>query len=361
MAENSVSQTAIYRARPTIRLDGQEDARVNELITGLKIDESEGGMSSLEMTLTNWASTREGSAEVGFPPGSKLALGVEIKVYAGDETQPRELFRGKISALEGVFHADKPPEITVLAEDALVGSRRARRSKVYSSMTPAAVARQIASNLNLSPVINGMDSPTDVWMQLNESDLAFLRRLVGRFDGDVQVVGNELHVSPRGDVSRGNLELALHSQLVSARVTIDLADQVTGVSTRGWDSANGSAVQADITSGAHLGPGSGKLGSQVLRTVFGERKEHLGHLAVHGDTEARALAQAAFDLKARRFVRVHGMAEGNAQLRVGTNLKLTGMGVQFDNTYYVVNACHVYDLDHGYRTEFGAECAYLGS
>ena len=37
-----------------------------------------------------------------------------------------------------------------------------------------------------------------------------------------------------------------------------------------------------------------------------------------------------------------------------------GGDARFDNTYYVVRASHLYDMRQGYRTEFGAECAWLG-
>lgn len=360
MAEQSVSQAAIYRARPTIRLAGEEDLRVSELLTGMKMEEAEGGMSALELRFSNWASTSDGGAEVAFGPDSKLKLGARIEAYGGDEAQPRELFRGRITALEVDYRTGTAPELVVLAEDALMRSRMSRRSKTYTNMTPADIARQIASGLGLRPVIQGLDDPKATWAQLNESDLAFLRRLLLRFDADLQIVGDELHVSPRGDVQRGVLELAMHGQLARARVTADLADQVTEVSTRGWDAVNGSAVQAEISAGGHLGPGSGMTASSLLRDAFGERKEHYGHLAVATDAEARAVAQAAYDLRARRFLRVAGTAEGNPQLRVGTSVRLTGLGVQFDNTYYVVRVEHVYDDRQGYRTEFGAECAYLG-
>ena len=42
-------------------------------------------------------------------------------------------------------------------------------------------------------------------------------------------------------------------------------------------------------------------------------------------------------------------------------MRLTGLDARFDNTYYVVRASHLYDLKQGFRTEFSAECAYLGT
>ncbi len=186
-----------------------------------------------------------------------------------------------------------------------------------------------------------------------------MRRLLLRYDADMQVVGNELHVSPRGEVRRGAIELALHSQLRCARVLADLAHQVSEVTVTGWDAAQGQRVSASST-GSQLGPGSGRTGVQLLRQAISERSEHLGHLAATTDAEAQALANAAFDCRARRFVCVQGTAEGNPAVRVGTHIALSGMGSRFDNTYYVVRACHRYDVIRGYEIDFEAECAFWG-
>ena len=361
MTQASLSQNAIYSARPTLRFSGQEDARASQLVVAMRMDEAEGGLSRLEMRFSNWASTTGGGAELAFPAASKLALGAPIEVYVGDEAAPREIFRGRISAIEADFRTGAPPEISVLAEDALQSARMARRSKTFAQQSPKAVVESVARGLGLTPVVAGLAAPVGTWAQLNESDLAFLHRLLARFDADVQIVGTELHASPRADVQRGTLELQLYGQLGRARVTADLADQVSEITVRGWNAADGAAVEGRATAGTHLGPGSGQDGKAVLAATFGARHEHLGQLAVATDDEARAVAEAAFDQRARRFVRVDATAEGNARLRVGTQVRLTGLDARFDNTYYVVRASHLYDLKQGFRTEFSAECAYLGT
>jgi phage protein D len=230
---------------------------------------------------------------------------------------------------------------------------------VHEQTTISGIASDLAGRLGLTPVVTGFTENIGTQVQLNETDLAFLRRLLARYDGDVQVVGEELHVSPRGDVQRGNLTLELHSQLRRARVLADLAHQATEVTTAGWDAAQGKRVTGRGR-GANPGPGFGVTGSDVLRREIGERSCHLGHPAVATAAEARALAETAFDARARKFVCVEGTAEGNPALRVGTCVTLSGMGPRFDNTFYVTRACHRWDVRHGYQTDFEAECAYWG-
>ena len=178
--ETSVSRSAVYRARPTLRLAGQADARVSELLVEMCVAETEGGMSTAELRFSNWASTIDGSAEAAFEDGSRLTLGTAISVHAGDETQPRELFRGVVSGLEAEFVQGGAPELVVLAEDALGRARMARRTRLFTDRSPADVVRAVAGELGLRPAVQGLDTPVATWAQLNESDLAFLRRLLDR-------------------------------------------------------------------------------------------------------------------------------------------------------------------------------------
>ena len=360
MLANAVSREPVYAARPTLRFGGEADVRAGELLLSMLMEEGEGGLRSLALTLSNWASTTGNDVGPAFPDESRLRLGAAVEVYAGDQTAPREIFRGAISAIEERFRAGSAPEIAVLAEDVLQHARLARRSRVFRDRSPADVVRAVAGELGLQPVVAGLSAPVATWVQLDETDLAFLRRLLARLDADLQVVGEEIHVSPRGEVQRGSVGLNALTDLHWLEVGADLAEQVSKVSVRGWDAIAGRTILGEAAAAAHPGPGRGRHGAGMLRDAFGERPDNLGHLAVRTREEADALAQAAFDHRARRFVRARGATEGNARLRVGVRLSLSGTGERFDNDYYVTRTRHRFDLREGYRTEFEAECAYLG-
>jgi phage protein D len=360
VGERALAELALYAARPTLRVDGREHRIVSELLTAMEMRECEGGPSSLELRFSNFASEPGGGARLAFEDETVLALGKAIAAYAGDALSPQAIFDGHITAIEAEFSHDVPPELVVLAEDALQAARMARRTAVYEDMSVADIANAIAGRLGLTPRITALDRTARVHVQWNESDLAFLRRILSHDDGDVQVVEDELHVSPRGDVRRAEVELRLFGQLHAVRVTADLAHQVTKTSITGWNPATGQRVRATGT-GASLGPGRGRTGAAVLRDTLGERAEHVGGVAVETDATATAVADAAFDGRARRFVVAEGTAEGNPALRVGTHVTLSGISTRFDNTYYIVRTTHRFDNRRGYETDFEAECAYLGS
>lgn len=359
MTEAPVTEAAVYIARPTLRVNEQAYALLNELLLGMRMTEQEGGLSSLELRFSNWVSDTTGGAGLAFEDGEILRLGAALVVYTGDELSPREIFRGVITGLEAEFPKTAPPELTVLAEDALQQLRRSRRSKIYTDLSIAEIANEIAQAAGLRASVDGFEQTSGVYVQMNESDLAFLRRLVARHDGDLQMVGEELHITPRRNVEREALTLHLHSQLHTARVLADLAQQVTETTVSGWDAAQGESISAS-SQGVDQGPGAGVDGAGVLRDTLGERAHHVSHLASATQAEAQALADSAFDQRARRFLTIEGCTEGNPRLRVGSQIEIRGLGPRFSNTYYVTRVCHRYDLVNGYETDFEGECAYLG-
>jgi phage protein D len=230
---------------------------------------------------------------------------------------------------------------------------------VHESKTVADLARTVAQRAGLTPQVDGLADVSDTWFQCNESDLAFLRRLLQRFGGDAQVVGNELHVAPRAQVHRGDVELRLHSQLLRVRAVADLAQQTTELRITGFDPAQGQAFSG-TGSGAPLGPGRGRSGKDELQRAFQDRDEQQSHALALSQTEAQAQAQAAFAARARGFVQVWGTCEGNPSLRVGSHVALKDVSPRFDNTYYVTACEHRWDATQGFQTEFHAECAYFG-
>jgi phage protein D len=351
---------SIVTLRPTVRVDGREHEKITELLLSMRLTEAEAGMSGLELRLLDVASDPSGGAEDAFDDEEIVALGSAIAVYTGEEDAPQEIFQGKVTAIEYTRDEHNPPEVTLHAEDALQKARLVRRTRLHEDASIAGVAREVAQAAGLTPQVTGLSDTLGTLAQIDESDLAFLRRLLSRHGADMQVVQQELQVAPRTDVQRGALTLEHGADLLEVRVAADLADQANEVTVTGWDAAQGARVTGR-SDGSGLGPGRGRTGASILEDKLVRRSEHLGQLAaVATDAEATAVANAAFARRARRFVQVSGKARGNPALRVGTHVTLAGLPNRWNNTYYVVRAEHRFDRVNGYQTLFEAESAYLG-
>jgi uncharacterized protein len=361
MGEMTLSPLAYYSARPTLRFDGQDNDLLSGALQSMHMQEQEGGLSRLELSFVAWGLQPGGSVGPLFADEQVLKLGAEVKVFAGEAGSPTEIFSGRVGAIEQAFDTQGPPRLIVHAEDAAMKARLQRRSEVYEQQSVADIARAIAQRAGLTPMVSGLTDTHEVQVQCNESDLAFLRRLLARCGGDVQVVGNELHVSPRQDVQRGSVTLALGSQVHRLRAVADLADQVSVVEVTGFDAAAGAPVNASCSDTA-FGPGSGRNGPALLQQAYGaERRQHSAHRTATTQAEADSLARAEMERRARRFVQVDGSCEGNPALRVGTHITLQGGDPRFANGYYVTACTHRFDARVGYETDFRAEGAFFGN
>ncbi len=350
----------ILSATPTLRVDGQDYPLLSPNISRLSMRERQGGLSSLDLTLVDWLSPADGPAGYGATAGSPLKLGAKIKVYAGETTGPQEIFDGMITGIEGESGPDGPPAFTVLAEDGLWKARRTRKSRTFVDSSPADIVRAVAGEIGMTPEVrDGLDQPVRTWAQMNESDLAFLRRVLEAVDGDLQAVDDKLQAGPLARDKRTAVDLALGDTLVRARVTADLADQATEVRVGTFDPATGQAVSASASTG-EFGPGQGRKGTDFLQTAAGDVREHLGVRAPMTQGEADQLARALFGRRARRFVQVDATAQGDPRIRVGAWVTLAGLNPFFCNQYVVTEAHHRFDLAGGYLTDFLAEGAFLG-
>jgi phage protein D len=362
MPEAPLTPAAVYAAQPHVTVDGREPEMLRDLLQAVALRESEGGLAALELRLAATATETGSGLGLSIAEGAVIDLGQELRLEMGPENDRTPMFTGRVSAMELLVEEGDQPQLVVQAEDALMRERRRRFSRLHPAGRLRDILGAVATETGLDPVIRGLDQRVAAQVQLNESNLAFLRRLLADHDADLRVVGNELRIAPRGEIREDSVSLRLGSQLHRVSITADLADQVSRVTLSGFDVAGGRPVTATSGAGAALGPGRpGRSGAQLLAEARSGGAEHVGGRQVHDQAEAQAIANAAFARLARRFVTLEAVASGNPRIRVGTHLTVEGAGRRFSNTYYVTSTLHRYDTAEGYVTELTAECAWLGS
>jgi hypothetical protein len=344
-----------------VEFGGQSYPLVQQNLVKMRMHEALGGLSSLELSFVDTVE-EGGTSHYAAGSGSPLELGAGVRLFAGPhEVGAPEIFDGQVTALEAEIREGQPPLITVLAEDRLFPARRRRRTRLFEQQKLGDVISTIAGDYGLTPEVrDGVDQTTRDWMQADETDLAFMRRILHEFDCDMQVVGNRLQVGRVAKDRRAFVTLAVGDTLVSARITADIAEQVNTLKLGSFDPGAGEIVNASGDA-AGFGPGSGSAGPDVLRDKFAAVTMHLGREPPLTDSDGTKRAELEGQRRARTFVRVDGCAIGNGNLRVGSWVELAGVNPRFANQYAVREAVHRFDLSDGYRTDFIAESAYLGA
>jgi len=346
-------------ARPTIYLDGQASEDLRQGMLSLLVAEDVHGLFRCEIAFGNQGAAGRGVDFLYFDK-TIFDFGKSLRVaYKGD------LFEGRITGLEARFPSKRPPELVVLAEDALQDLRMVRRTRTFSQKSDADVFNAIADDHQMDKDVSIPGSQHTLLAQVNQSDLAFLRERARATEAELWVtVANgkaKLHAKSRNDRKPGSaVKLGWRNELTEFDVLADLAGQRTSVVASGWDVAAKSAVKYEATDSEVRGElGSDDSGASILQSKFGARKESVAHAVPWTQAETETRAKAHFRMAARRFVVGHGVARTSGQLRVGGLVDLDGLGPLFSGKYYLAEVRHRFD-GQGLRTEFSAERAGLG-
>jgi phage protein D len=352
----SSAPAAVISSRPTFSVGGQDRPALSGGLLSLRVEENVDGLYACEATFGNWGAAG-GSTGFLYFDRQVLDFGKDFDVTIAG----KKVFSGRISSLEAEFAEAGPPTITVLAEDRFQDLRMTRRTRTWESTTDKDVAGSIAGDHGLTPDVD-LDGPQHkVLVQVNQSDLAFLRDRGRALGAELWIDGRTLSIKPRSKRGGSPLQLGLGSGIRSLTVSADLAHQRTSVDVTGWDVSAKSALDEsadDQALGSELR--GGDSGAKVLRATLGDRKEAVVHTVPLSGAEARARAESIFRHRARRFVTGRGVAEPKADLAVGASVKIAALGPLFSGEFYVTEIRHVFDGTRGLRTEFAIERPGLG-
>ena len=172
--------------RPAIKLKGAANDDMVDSLLDIAVRAPEAGMASAEIRMVNWGT--QPSAPVNFLFNT-VAIGDKIEIAFG-LAQQKTVFKGEVTAIEERY-GDGVPQIVLLAEDALHRLARHRASRAFQQTSPNSIVQTLASDAGLQADAKLSDTPGD-YIQLNESDLHFLRRLAARYGATPRVA--DVHV-----------------------------------------------------------------------------------------------------------------------------------------------------------------------
>jgi phage protein D len=342
----------LLSGRPRLLIEGREDTALGRDLIRLETREDAEGVAELEAVFLNFGLGERSSAP-GFVhfDAARLDFGKRIAAEVGGET----FFEGFIGAIGGLYPEHRPPELTILAEDALARLRLAKRSRSFEQATDAAMLRDIAGAHGLREAI-ALDGPTHAlrW-QVGQSELALLRERAAALDARIALDGGELALrdTPR---DAAPIPLSRLNELIRFDCRADLAQQRSAVRVHGWDVAakQGITGEADEAVARAVALAEGRSGAEIIRAAWGEAAESLHLEQPATEAEARSLAEARMKARARRFVTGRGVTSGTPALRVGRKLELLDLGPWFSGLWEVTEVRHAFDQASGFRTEFAA-------
>lgn len=353
-----MTDTLLGVATPVFTIAGEAVGALARDCVRLVIDEGVEGLRTLE---AHFVATGVGAPG---PPGELLHLdgtefdfGTDLQVAVGPDGSQGAIFDGTVSGIEVVLGDSEQPEVVMLAEDRLMRLRMTHRLRTYTNVTDADVARQIADKHQLDADVKVEGPRHDALHQVNQSDLAFLRERARRLQADLWCSGRTLHFRER-PARRGNAITLIHgADLLSCRISADLAHQRTDIAVSGYDARKKKVIDEHAKAATiRAEAAAGRTGPEVLEKAFGDTASFRVRDTPLTTAEARAWAKAEMLRRARRFVTASGLTRGTPDLTVGSQLRLELVGAPFEGGgYYVTRVTHTYDNERGLRTAFTAE------
>lgn len=333
---------AFASARPALSIDGEERDDLQDALTAMVVNQPLSGFSFAELRFTNW-----GHGESGGAPGvvlQDIAFGASIEVLMGPGT-PQRVFQGEITGIEERY-GDGAPQLHVLAQDKLHRLARTRHNRVFEDQSPDDIVGTVASDSGLTADAN-MSTTSATYHQVNESDLAFLMRLAGRFDTAIRLNDQQLRARPE-EPDPSPITLSAQDSALRVRLLADLNHQPSECRVLGFNAGTdqavtGSARQLSTSAG-------GTTAVDLLGRLGWSGDEIVPQPFARSQGEADAYAQAHFDRLAKRFISGDVHCVGEPALGVGRQIELEGVSDRLRGTYHVVHCVHRFDQAEGFET-----------
>lgn len=242
------------------------------------------------------------------------------------------------------------------------------KSRVWKNLKYSDIARQIAEEHSLKPVVEDTKIAHEQVAQTNQTDLNFLKELADKVNFQCYEENGELHFHPKKLDSKPSLAFAYYNgeygNLIIFEPTEKTLAEPNEVAVSGVDpmekkpfiaKANDSNVERDaVAEGTYLYDGAS--GSETFKP--GETGKKVASTA-KTPSEAKQQADASFRKAEEETVEASIETVGEPGLRAKQVVTLYGLGKRYSGNWYVKNVRHL--IGQGYRCSATLERNATGS
>lgn len=272
------------------------------------------------------------SSSTDFEPGA------EIEVQAGYHAKNTTIFRGLILGQSLRVDASGISSLRLVCKDKAVKLTVGRTAAQYTDASDSDIITKLLSSAGLSPTVSfsGAELPQQARTYATDWDFILTR---AEANGQIVLVENgKTAVSPpRFDAPAYRAEYG--DSILEVDLELAAENQVASLEARAWDPksqsvATGSSSEPSVNA-------QGNLSGTKLADVLDVGQVALLSQATQTAEQLKTWADAGL-LKARmsRF-RGHITTPGNAGLKIGTQIELSGLGKKFDGNAYVTGVRHL--------------------
>src|SRR5712672_4192453 len=280
---------------------------------------------------------------------NKFKPGTAIEIKLGYPGKLKTVCKAELQTLEVVLTPDGPTRLLV------AGFTKGTLTKTYKDLKDSDLAQQIAQRNGLSADVDDSKVVHDYVIQGNLSDYDFLvqRAAVAGFRFNVD--GKKLAFKKPRIGQAAAAKLVWRENIGRFAMEVSTFDQVSKVSTTGWDPDKMKNMTSPAKKGDEYGTQGGQItGAQLVKKMFGEVESVLT-VASGQQNLLEAVTKAEFNKRGGTFVAAEGRITGDPAVKAGTVVEVDKAGQRVNGQYYVTGSDHIFFADTGYATEFRAK------
>ncbi|HET9656119.1 MAG TPA: VgrG-related protein [Kineosporiaceae bacterium] len=333
---------------PVVQVDGRPlPGELYPRLRRLRVEES--------VHLPDRFTLRFEDADFALFDRATFTLGTRVQIAFRTESDPVVVTEGEVTAIAVEQGGAGHHELVVTGLDLAHRLTRTARTRTFTNMSDAAIARAVAGEYRLDADVRWQGDRHAYVMQAGRTDWAFLKERAARTGHDVWVTGTTLHVAPTPTAPGSPRTATWGKNLLRFSARFTAADRCDEVVVHGWDGVGGQGVRGGA---GDQDPGSDAPAVQQLadaaRTAFGRQKRETGRRGVATGAEADGLATSLLSRSSSAGVVLRGEVVGDPLLGAGSTLRLEGVGQGMSGDYRLTGVEHVYGADGPYLTRFVA-------
>lgn len=280
-----------------------------------------------------------------FEPG-KL---VELKMgYKGNTPT---MIIGEITSLSISYPANGTPQIEVSGYDLFYQFTRNQDNKTWKDKKDSEVVSEIVNSSNVKHKLNPKITDTKVSLskivQNGETDYAFIKKLADRNFFELSIKRTDMYFGPPQQNKTPIMTLEYGKSLLSFSSEVNIANQVSEVTVRGWDPKNKKEIVGKAKSAGKAGQSAGK----TMEKLYGSVELRVTHMPVQNQQEADTLARAILSNRSSSFVTGNAESIGIPIIRAGATINLKKLGKDRSRDYFIEKSTHTINTS-GYKTTF---------
>lgn len=276
-------------------------------------------------------------------------IGSSVKIAFDDETSNTvDVIAGTIESMAIDYEFDRR-QLTVTGYDAQRKLSTGATAKTYTKQSYKDILSAIAGSAGLSPKLDSsLSTPVFDHLLQIDSDLAFVHRIATERGLEWLVDDTQLIVRPRGATTTVKVEFGERLRRLSARYTT--AERPEEVTVTSWDPKNKKSIVEKRNPDAPVG--EVPLESRYRKKAAAKRKAAAWSKPATSPAGVRAVADGIARRMASGALVGRGETVGDPSIRPGVNLEISGVDTDWNGTYYVTGAEHVYRDGEPYLTRF---------